>query len=221
MNSLSAQKRVKPDANSSETDAGALELVTDELCLNFANTVGNHRSIRPDEHLGSFADLVEWSRHAGGLSDRTAARLLQASADRQDEARRVLQRAISLREAIYRIFSAASVGAAPRQADLKLLNRVLSTAMARGRLVQSTGEFAWDWAREDDSLDQMLWPIARSAAGLLTSGNLKRVAECANDDCGWLFVDVSKNHSRRWCSMSDCGNRVKARRHYARVRKQT
>ena len=138
---------------------------------------------------------------------------------REDEARRVIVRAIAMREAMYRIFSAVTEGVTPRPADLAILNRMLSTAMARSRLVQSGNGFVWGWDRQADPLDQMLWPIARSAADLLTSGNLSRVRECSNDTCGWLFVDTSKNHSRRWCSMSDCGNRAKARRHYARVRK--
>jgi predicted RNA-binding Zn ribbon-like protein len=81
----------------------------------------------------------------------------------------------------------------------------------------SDAEFAWDWAEDPDSLDRVLWVVARSAGELLTSDQLDRVRQCADDrGCGYLFLDTSRNRSRRWCSMESCGNRAKARRHYQR-----
>ena len=65
-------------------------------------------------------------------------------------------------------------------------------------------------------MDLFLDPIIKSAADLLVSPELKRVKQCADDACGWLFMDKSRNNSRRWCSMKDCGNRAKAHRHYLR-----
>ena len=79
--------------------------------------------------------------------------------------------------------------------------------------------YTWEWAKYDQDLDRPLWPVARTAADLLTSGRLDRVRECPGaDGCGWLFYDTSKNGSRRWCSMEGCGNVAKARRLYARRR---
>jgi predicted RNA-binding Zn ribbon-like protein len=86
-------------------------------------------------------------------------------------------------------------------------------------VIVSTEEgLAWDWACAEDALDRVLWPVVHDAAGLLTSQELKRVKKCADERCGWLFFDTSRNHSRRWCSMESCGNRAKARRHYERQR---
>jgi len=130
----------------------------------------------------------------------------------------VLERAIALREAIYRIFSAISHGRPPQAADLATYNAELSGALAHSRIVSTAEGFAWDWRRAEDALDRMLWPVVRDAAGLLTSEKLDRIGECADDRCGWLFLDVSRNRSRRWCAMEDCGNRAKARRHYERKR---
>jgi predicted RNA-binding Zn ribbon-like protein len=77
--------------------------------------------------------------------------------------------------------------------------------------------FAWTWPDEEElDLARLLWPVARSAAELLTSPDRQLVRECLGDNCGWLFLDTSKNHRRTWCSMQGCGNRAKARRHYAR-----
>jgi predicted RNA-binding Zn ribbon-like protein len=202
-----------------EPAAARLELVSAELCLNFANTVGNHKSDEPNERITTYQELVAWSRHVGILSDRVAKQIVREAALRPEEARQVLDRTIALREAIYHIFAAESSGVAPQAAEVAILNDALSSAMARARLARTEDGFVWNWTREEGGLDQMLWPITRSAADLLTSDDLDLVRECANETCGWLFVDTSKNHSRRWCSMSDCGNRAKARRHYARAHK--
>jgi predicted RNA-binding Zn ribbon-like protein len=133
------------------------------------------------------------------------------------QASAVLDQAIALRETIYRIFSAVATGRSPEAADLAALNAAISQAMAHLRIIETPAGFVWGWDGGDDALDQMLWPVVRSAADLLTSKELERVGECAEHQrCGWLFLDVSRNHSRRWCSMELCGNRAKVRRHYQR-----
>ena len=203
------------------TRAATLDLVGGRLCLDFANTVGAHDTDHPREHLTSYADLVAWSQHAGVLTTAQAQPLLRAGEDRPTAAAAVLARAIALREAIYRVFSAVAAGRAVEDADLGTLNGALAEALARSRIVATADGFAWGWTPSPDALDQMLWPVARSAAELLTEGELARVRECGGDGCGWLFLDLSRNHSRRWCDMQDCGNRAKARRHYQRRRAGT
>ena len=132
----------------------------------------------------------------------------------------VLQQAIELREAIYRIFVAVAhqVEVSIDSADLDRFNRALSRVLTQARIVPAANGFIWTWNGSEEALDQVLWPVARSAMDLLTSADLGRVRECACESCGWLFLDTSKNRSRRWCSMEACGNRTKARRHYARRR---
>lgn len=204
--------------NEIQSAAARLQLVGGALCLDFTNTSGNHADDNPSEHVTSYADLVAWSHHAGIIDNRTARRLLQAAADHPEEAKEVLQSALALREAMYRVFTAVSTGIQPKSADVELINRSLSIAMSRARLDVTNDGFAWGWNQAEDALDQMLAPIARSAADLLTSDNLGRLRECSGDTCGWLFIDKSKNHSRRWCAMNDCGNRAKARRHNKKIR---
>lgn len=202
------------------TEAGSradkLGLVGGEFCLDFANTVGSHAGEHPNDRLRGYADLVAWSRHAAILTADEAHQLAEEAARRPAAAAAVLARAVAVREAIYRIFSARAAGRAPDTADLDLLNGALAEALAHARVVATDRGFAWGWAGDATALDRPLWPIARSAAELLTSGELPRVRECAAEGCGWLFVDASRNRSRRWCDMQDCGNRAKARRHYAR-----
>jgi predicted RNA-binding Zn ribbon-like protein len=123
-----------------------------------------------------------------------------------------------VREAIWRIFTCHSSGEPIQKADLELLNAVVSQAMAHLRLTPLGGEVCWSWTDDMNGVDMILWPVARAAAELLTSSEASKVRACEDDrGCGYLFIDQTKNHSRRWCSMDSCGNRAKARRHYSRI----
>jgi predicted RNA-binding Zn ribbon-like protein len=202
-----------------ERSARDLELIGGRLCLDFANTIST-RLEGGREYLTSYADLVAWSRHAGILTDEAAGLLLLDGAARHpDMAADALERAIAMRETIYRVFSAIAAGREPRAAELTALNAELGEALSRLEIAPSGGGFEWRWTAEGDDLERMLWPVVRSAADTLTSRDLGRVRECAREGCDWLFVDTSKNRSRRWCSMAMCGSRVKAQRYYRRVKK--
>ena len=201
----------------SVSPAATLKLLGGRLCLDFANTADWHKTAHPEERLHTYRDLVHWARHAGAIPHDAVGPLLAEAARRPQEAAAALESAITLREAIYRIFVAVAEGAAAARADLATLNAALATALAHARLEATSGGYAWGWAASA-SLDRPLWPVARSAAELLTSPELGRVRQCADAGCGWLFLDGSRNRSRRWCDMRDCGNRAKARRHYQRWR---
>lgn len=207
-----------------ETDrhAAGLKLLGGKLCLDYANTADWHASDHPEEYLTSYSDLVIWSQRAGILTEQLAKRLLLKAADRLQEATAVLQRAVVLREAIYAIFAAIAHGRKPGAADLHTLNAALAEVLAQSKIVAAQEGFGWEWAGEEDALGRPLWPVIRSAADLLTSNELDRVGQCADDrGCGWLFLDTSRNHTRRWCDIKDCGNRAKAQRYYERKRSST
>jgi predicted RNA-binding Zn ribbon-like protein len=195
-------------------NAGNLPLLGGQLCLDFANTVDWRLSDSPGDLLSSYEDLIAWSRHAGILSAARSRKLISESRESPAKAAAVFRRAIALRELIYRIFSRIASGGGPARADVADLNAVLSDSLSRMRLVPLACSFEWGWEEDGARLERPLWYIVQSAATLLTIGRLDRVRQCNDDHCGWLFFDVSKNRSRRWCSMQDCGNRAKARRHY-------
>jgi predicted RNA-binding Zn ribbon-like protein len=200
--------------------AREVALLGGELCLDFANTIDYRGTDLARELLVSYSDLVLWSQHVELLNEGQVESLLAQAQQRPLQAKEVMQRAIALRETICRLFAAIAEGRSPDAGDLDALNRALSSALSRLRVVPSAkgcrsgAGFAWEWAAGDARLEQMLWPIVRSAADLLTSDELPLVKQCAG--CDWLFVDRSRNHSRRWCDMRYCGNRAKARRYYAR-----
>lgn len=199
-------------------EAGNLELIGGQLCLDFTNTY-TQTEVLQHEYLHCYPDLLAWSRHAGLLSDDQARQLDQKAADNPTMAAAVFNRAIALRETIYRIFAAVARQQTPLPADVTALNAWLAEAPGRPQLISTGAVFTWQWQQDASALDTMLWPIAWSAADLLTSADLPRVRQCARSDgCDWLFVDTSKNQSRRWCSMNLCGSRAKMRRYYQRRR---
>ena len=203
--------------------AGQMYLAAGELSLDFANTADWHAGPAPTEFLNSYADLVAWARHAGLIGDLEAGRLLNSAAGRPQAASAALERAVMLREVLYRVFCSVAHGVGPAPADVAALNLYLNDAFNHLGITPDARPdggtaFGWVWGEPMDRLDAVLWPIVRSAADLLTSPRLDRVRQCEGDPCGWLFLDSSRNRSRRWCSMEDCGNRAKARRHYARTR---
>lgn len=189
------------------------ELGEGKLPLDFSNTAEWHARSEPTEHLNNYADLVRWSQAAQLVGDEEAEAML-VEADRDPlKAAAALERSLDLRETLFRVFANIVRGEQPDETDLAHLNQVLAEAQRGARLLRTPEGYDWDW--EHSALDWMLYPIARSAADLLTSDDLDRVGFCADDQgCGWLFFDTSRNHSRRWCSMESCGNRAKARRHY-------
>ena len=202
--------------NSRKRHAGNLKRVGVALCLDFVNTVdwrGRKQSI---EFLNGYNDLVAWSRHAGILKQKEAKQLIEKASNHPLKAKTVLNEAVSFRESLYRIFTSIVEKKAPGEKDLGMLNEAVSKTMAQMKIVHTGSGFTWESTRQKDSLDGLLFPIIRSASDLLVSESISRVKRCTDSECGWLFLDTSKNKSRRWCDMTDCGNRAKAKRYYRR-----
>ena len=190
----------------------------DDLCLDFANTRYWRGSDPATETLNAPADLIDWAASAG--ADPVLAAALRRRWEEDPEgAVRAFERTVREREAIYGVFAALAAGGGPAEDDLEALNVALARAPARGRLAARDGRFAWHIA-SPLALETILAPIFWSAGDLLTGTRLGRVRQCANPQCRWLFLDDSKSANRRWCAMSQCGNRAKAHRHYMRRKQQ-
>lgn len=194
-------------------------------CLDFVNTLAWRLTDRPVEYLVSYEDLLAWGRQADLLALGEAEVFSGWAATDPEEARGTLSRAVALREAIHRVLSDAIAGEPQDEGALSALNRELSGALSRLRVAPAAGgAYVWSWDRDGDeggpapALDRPLWPVARSAAKLLTSPTLDRVKVCGGEGCGWMFLDESRNASRRWCDSRDCGNRERVRKHLARKR---
>ncbi len=197
------------------------KFVGGRLCLDFLNTVGGRvgpatvlREKLPDYHA-----LLEWSRLAGIATPSQARILARLAQSHPQQARSALTRAVLLRESLYRIFVAAVRARRPDARDLAILDRELQLARSRQRLSHHRGSFHLTWEHCQPTLDRILWPIALSSAELLTSGDLSRLRQCEGSDCGWMFLDTSRNRSRHWCDMKDCGNRAKVMRFRSRLKR--
>jgi predicted RNA-binding Zn ribbon-like protein len=184
-----------------------MDLRGGDVGLDFVNTASGRDSGVLREKLRVYDDLVTWAERVELTTPARGRRLRASARTSADEARAVLERAHALREAMYRILGTD----APDAGDLDLLSDEAGRAAAERRLVAGREAYVFAWP-ESDRLEQLIWPVALSAAELLTSEDRPRVKECAADDCNWLFLDMSRNRSRRWCDMKVCGNRAKARR---------
>ncbi|KVH36335.1 CGNR zinc finger domain-containing protein [Burkholderia cepacia] len=183
------------------------------LSIDFANTLYWRGADTPTETFGTLDDLLTWCREQAGVP----AGLADACRVRdEDDEPAMLARALALREALYRLFHAQAEQREPHADDLALLGGFLAEAAPRVALARIDGAYAWRIGG-GATLAVLLSPVLWSAIDLLGGARLAKVKRCANDACQWLFIDDSKNGSRRWCSMSSCGNRAKAYRHYHKV----
>jgi len=197
------------------------ELMGGPACLDFVNTLDDRFSGEPKELLKSYLDLARFAEDTGILDPTEVDRLFQLSQQSPEAAQRVLGAAVQLREAMYAVFWAIVSRKPVPPPALFTLNQYVQVAAQHAKLVAGNGRVEWGFDEARGSFEAPLWPIARSAADLLASDDVRFVRACASKTCLWLFLDTSKNHRRRWCDMTKCGNRAKFRRFYARQKKDT
>jgi predicted RNA-binding Zn ribbon-like protein len=199
--------------------ASEFKLYGGHAALDFANTVGWRLSDTPHDYLESYEDLLAWSLVAKIVDEKRVDALRRIAGREPRQAARALRRAIELREASYRVFEALIEGARPSKKDLEILNGFLKRSTRNSDLSWTERGFVWKRVTSGSELETILEPIARSVGELLTSEQSAKIRQCQDDrGCGWLFLDQSRSKHRRWCSMADCGNRAKAKRHYQRSR---
>jgi predicted RNA-binding Zn ribbon-like protein len=197
----------------------SFELVGGALCLDFANTIHEYGAADPREELQNFEDLVSFSLQAGAITEKDAFALSSRASRNPAMANKTLGAAKEFRLSLYRSFSAIARGKDPSSEDLLYLNRQLPRVLQNLRVQKKGHDVVWVWKKEHLNLDRVLWPIVRSAVELLTSDERAVIRECEGEDCTWLFLDQSKNRTRRWCDMDICGNRAKWHRYYKKHKK--
>jgi predicted RNA-binding Zn ribbon-like protein len=180
------------------------------VAVDFTNTVGS-RVTEPDEHLGTFADLLAWAEARRVISRAEASKLKRAAAHDLAGARRALTRALDLREALYAVLGAIADRRRPDASALARLNTHVAQTFSTAHLAIGDGRASLETAGADP-LDAVAAAVVRSAVDLLTSDGVQRIGRCADDTCGWIFFDTTRSGTRRWCDMKSCGNRNKVRR---------
>ncbi|MBV7530120.1 CGNR zinc finger domain-containing protein [Chitinophaga sp. sic0106] len=189
------------------------------LCLDFCNTVSNRNKPEPGDYLAGFRDITVWYDHIKGMPAKSIQTLERIARDYPAKAAQVFDKSIQLRELLYRLFGTIAKNKQPDQADLTTLTGYISDAYMNMAL-------SWDKQSKvvapdfnAPALEQVIWRIADSALELLSAPQLAQVKECPA--CGWLFLDKSRNGSRRWCSMSTCGDVHKVTRFQQRNKKKS
>jgi predicted RNA-binding Zn ribbon-like protein len=191
------------------------------LCLDFVNSVGGRteqdninfpENIILKDKLENFNDLAAWSKETGIIPESDRKKLIDLNALKAKETDSVFKKAIELREALFRILYNVINDKEPEESMIRILTREYSTANEKRKLIYLNHKFEWQFPKYPLGPDYIIWIIAESAAELLSSDLLSRIKMCRGENCGWLFLDNSKNKSRQWCDMKDCGNLAKVRR---------
>jgi predicted RNA-binding Zn ribbon-like protein len=198
--------------------AGSLDLIADDLALDFANTESGRGFPSHENHLREAEHVAQWLKHAKALPAEDADWLKGEVSQRADLAADLMTQAIALREAIHDIGAALGRRAKPPAASLADLSALHARCVAKAALAPGVLSCRWRWSVRAAPVEAALGPIALAAVKLFTEGDFHRVRECGGHACGWLFYDRSKNNRRRWCEMEVCGNRAKQRRLAARRR---
>ena len=210
-------------SNRSSAGTMLISAVREDTCLAFANTLAWRGSAAPVEGLGDFTALLAWAEAFASVPATVARELASWAREHPSTAAKVFAESIALREALYRFFGALACGDPLRNEDFAALSRALSEAPARRQLARVGVGYAWrielgKIGRAGLATPTLLAPVLWSAADLMVGSALRRIRRCANDACLWLFLDESKNGTRRWCDMASCGNRAKSRRHYLKMK---
>ena len=195
--------------------AQKFQFVAGHVALDFANTLDfRYNERRRVELLPTYARFLEFAAQAGLISASGKRKLLRNTTG--SAAGRRLKQIVEIRDALYRMFLAAVNGKPPNPSCLRIYNSYLRDLYVAKEIIwRKSGVIRSSADLTTTSLGP-IWPILESAGTLLTSRDRSHIRECGDQSCRWLFLDTSKNHSRRWCSMDICGSRSKARRYYAR-----
>ena len=186
-------------------------------CLDFVNTKFTKEGGRRVDLMRSFADLMDWLCESRLMNRKQLQRApkLWGSGDAADL---IFQSALALREALLLMAEELAAHQPVPRASLEEINRTIGKRPGCVLLVRDSGRFEEMTRLNPDEPDHLMVPIAQSASDLLCHGDLALVRRCANPACGAFFYDTSKNHTRRWCSTTGCGNRMRVAAHYRRHR---
>ena len=186
------------------------QLVAGHPALDFINTLDwRFRESGPEELLESYDHLLRFIEQSKMLSAKQTQLLYRTS---KSAGARVLDACTELREAMAEVSYAWLDGRSPSAAPLRTLELHFKAARLQQRLCWKGSQLEWSWSGMEAEAELPLWLLSLAASDLMVSDAVQRVRACDNEECRWLFLDTSKNHTRRWCDMKVCGNRMKARR---------
>ncbi|WP_295123663.1 CGNR zinc finger domain-containing protein [uncultured Chitinophaga sp.] len=202
---------------STEKSISTLLLDGGTLCLNFTNTIANRSVPEPFDYLGNYLDILRWYRRTEVLKPSVIKTLERLAKAYPPKAAAVFEKAIALRELLYAMFAGQAEGLSPKEQLVAEFNQYLAAAFSQLNLDHYNRKEPATLSFTMPELDLVWWEIVKSAVEVFTSRQLQLVRRCPA--CNWLFVDKSKNHSRKWCNMATCGDVHKVKQFYERKKK--
>ncbi|MGW8178591.1 MAG: CGNR zinc finger domain-containing protein [bacterium] len=190
-----------------------LKILEKRPAINFTNTIDWRGKEPPSDYLNNYSDLIDWGGYAGLLNEIQVRELKKKAEESPEKAAKAYEEAIRFREASYRIINQISKGQKIDPTDKEILDHETRAMLSHLTLNLESKQLE---LQGELGLNYLLMLLVKDMVDLLTSDELPRVKRCSSDECGWLFIDTSKNNSRKWCQMRACGNRAKARRYYSR-----
>jgi predicted RNA-binding Zn ribbon-like protein len=199
--------------------------------LDFVNTLDNRfnkadgsAAVRPREELiKTYNDLLRFLTQSELLTEvetRELRRIYSSTRKQEQVCNQILHEARDFREHLAAVTYALVDKLEIPEPSLVVLDNSIKNVFAHRRLVTEDTHLTWRWDGIACDLASPLWLLAKAAADQLLSENVSRIRSCAAETCRWLFLDTSKNHTRRWCNMKICGNRMKAHRYHFRTSEQ-
>jgi predicted RNA-binding Zn ribbon-like protein len=186
--------------------------------LELVNTLDMRFSGQTIDLIPTYKDLLRLTMQLQMLTVAQARKLGRTVGE--GEARRVVASTVELREALAKVLYGRIDGTRPPPGQIQVLEKQFHAAGLHRRLMTGESHLEWSWSGVERQAEFPLWMLSQAASDLLVSIDAELIKDCGDPTCRWLFLDVSKNHTRRWCDMKTCGNRMKARRHHERVKEE-
>jgi len=196
---------------------GTYKVVGGQLCFDFSNTVSYRNKDTPHEWLNNFENLSVWSQIVGIMEESESNQLIRNLSKNPEEGERKLSMIRELREVVFRIFSSIVKRKSPAKTDINYLNNFAEKQINKEKIVYDNGLFNLEYKSNLTPFKKIIHKIYKSIIYVMTQIDLTRINKCKS--CDWLFYDTSRNRSRQWCVMSDCGNRSKVNNFNKRQRK--
>jgi len=200
------------------------EYIGGDPALDLVNTVDWTSRGPEQDRLTDFDRVIQWAQGAGILSAKAASSLRVQAHAKPRETEAAYRDVLRIRAVLGRLFRAIAASE-PAGDALDDFNRLLGRALERMLVTPASGKhrggsaLQLGWREGGESLDSIIWPAVWSAASLIVSEEASRIRVCGGPDCGWMYVDRSRNQLRRWCQMATCGTKEKSRRRYERFRR--
>lgn len=194
------------------------ELTGGDMSLDLVNTVDMRPMESPKELLATYSAVCSWARQSGQITPEQESDLIRRAMRHPAEAETARREFVQARECLFGILLATTQGQRIPAEVLKQWNHLAHGAMAHLQIVQQETALVWRNPPDPQDFNFMLWPVIHSAITLLSGPRVARIRRCAAEKCDWMFLDTSKRGNRRWCDMTVCGNRAKAKRFYLRTK---